>query len=398
MKKIFAIALKDAALRFTGFSEWLFFLILPVVFTVILAGGTGAPKGDNRIRLAVVDEANTSLSADLVAALEKSDAVRPDVITLAEAESQFSQRRVSAVLIIPAGFDQESLQPGSLELELRQQPNNTNAMIAQRAVMAVIGRVGSAVDIANKSVAEAEKIQPFASEADRQAYFDAALAEAQTLMAESPDRVTVTRAKSPDQIEYDPATNSSAGQLITWVFIPLIGLSELFAAERQTGTLRRILTTPTRKATYLFGTIFGQVILALVQMSLLVGFGILVMKVNWGHDIGGLAVMLVAGALAAAALGTMLGTFVKTAGQAQGLSIMLGMVMALMGGCWYPLELFPKVIQNIVKILPTTWAMEGLLDLTLRGQGLVAILPEAGVLLGFAAVFFAIGIWRFRYE
>ncbi|MBU2609475.1 MAG: ABC transporter permease [Chloroflexi bacterium] len=400
MKKIFAIALKDTALRFTGFTEWLFFLILPVVFTVVLAGGTGAPKGDPRIRLAVVDEAHTSLSADLVAALEKSDAVRPDVITPAEAESQFSQRRISAVLVIPAGFDQESLQQGSMEmeLELRQQPNNTNAMIAQRAVMAVIGRVGSAVDIANKSVAEAEKIRPFATEADRQAYFDSALAEAQTLMAESPDRVTVTRANSPDQIEYDPGTNSSAGQLITWVFIPLIGLSELFAAERQTGTLRRILTTPTRKATYLFGTIFGQVILALVQMSLLVGFGILVMKVNWGHDIGGLAVMLVAGALAAAALGTMLGTFVKTAGQAQGLSIMLGMVMALMGGCWYPLELFPKVIQNIVKILPTTWAMEGLLDLTLRGQGLVAILPEAGVLLGFAAVFFTIGVMRFKYE
>ena len=398
MKKIFAIALKDATLRFTGFTEWLFFLILPVIFTVILAGGTGAPKGDNRIRLAVVDEANTSLSADLVAALEKSDAVRPDVITLARAESQYSQRSVSAVLVIPAGFDQGNLQQGSLDLDLRQQPNNTNAIIAQRAVMIVIGRISSAVDIATKSLAEAEKIRPFASEADRQAYFDNALAEAQTLMAGSPNRVTVTQANSPDQIEYDPSANSSAGQLITWVFIPLIGLSELFAAERQTGTLRRILTTPTRKATYLFGTIFGQVILAFVQMTLLVGFGILVMHVKWGNDLGGLAVMLVACALAAAALGTMLGTFVKSAGQAQGLSIMLGMVMALMGGCWYPLELFPKVIQNIVKILPTTWAMQGLLALILRGQGLTGILPEAGVLLGFAAVFFVIGVWRFKYE
>jgi ABC-2 type transport system permease protein len=122
------------------------------------------------------------------------------------------------------------------------------------------------------------------------------------------------------------------------------------------------------------------------------------MKVNWGHDLGGLAVMLLAGAFAAAAFGTMLGTFVKTAAQANGLSIMLGMVMALMGGCWYPLELFPKAIQTAVLILPTTWAMNGLLDLTLRGRGLVAILPEAGVLLGFTAVFFVIGIWRFKYE
>ena len=99
-----------------------------------------------------------------------------------------------------------------------------------------------------------------------------------------------------------------------------------------------------------------------------------------------------------AALGTALGAFVKTEGQATGLSIMLSMVMALLGGCWYPLEMFPSAIQGAVKVLPTTWAMQGLLDLVLRGQGLAAILPEAGVLLGFAVLFFSIGILRFRFE
>jgi len=52
----------------------------------------------------------------------------------------------------------------------------------------------------------------------------------------------------------------------------------------------------------------------------------------------------------------------------------------------------------MVKILPTTWAMQGMLDLVVRGQNLVQILPEAGVLLGFAAVFFTIGVVRFKYE
>jgi ABC-2 type transport system permease protein len=42
--------------------------------------------------------------------------------------------------------------------------------------------------------------------------------------------------------------------------------------------------------------------------------------------------------------------------------------------------------------------MRGLLDIVLRGQGLTTILPDAGILLGFAAVFFGIGIWRFKYE
>jgi ABC-2 type transport system permease protein len=42
--------------------------------------------------------------------------------------------------------------------------------------------------------------------------------------------------------------------------------------------------------------------------------------------------------------------------------------------------------------------MQGMLDLVLRGGGLQDVLPEAAVLLGFAAIFFAIGILRFRYE
>jgi hypothetical protein len=39
-----------------------------------------------------------------------------------------------------------------------------------------------------------------------------------------------------------------------------------------------------------------------------------------------------------------------------------------------------------------------LLTLALRGGGLIDILPAAGVLLGFAVIFFSIGVMRFRYE
>jgi ABC-2 type transport system permease protein len=397
MKKILFIAWKDTALRFASGFEWLFFLVLPIVFTLVLAGGTGG-GGDSRVRLVVVDLAQSPLSAELVAALQRSEAVRPDVMTLAQADSQFSQRSASAVLVIPADFDLAHLELGSLPIDLREQPNNMNAMVAQRAVEAVISRVSSAADVAGQSVAAAEAVQSFASAADRQAYFDAALAQAQTLLAAAPDRAREVSGNTRETDTYDPRANSSAGQLITWVFIPLLGISSLFAFERQKGTLRRLLTTPTRKATFLLGTIFGQVATALVQMALLVAFGILVMKLNWGSQPLALAVMLVASALAAAALGTTLGTFVRSESQAGGLSIMSGMVMALLGGCWYPLEMFPRFIQNAVKILPTTWAMQGLLDIVLRGQGLTAVLLPAAVLLGFAAVFFGIGVARFRYE
>ena len=397
MKKIRAIFQKETILRFTSPIEWLFFLILPLFFTFVLAGGT-AGNMDTRTRLAVVDQANSTLSAQLIAGLEASGSIRPDVKTLAEAEDEFSKRNVSAVLVIPPDFTLEKLREGALALDLRQLPNNLNSLAAYQTVQTILGRLSSSVEIAQQSVQAAEDLRPFENDAERAAYFDAALDAAQTELSVAPQRVATAQALVEDPVEYDPRANSSAGQLITWVFIPLFGISVTFAYERATGTLRRLLTTPTRKATYLLGTLLAAVFWALVQMLLLVLFGIFGMKLNWGHSPAALAVILTASALAASAIGVAMGAFVKTEGQANGLSIMLGMVMALLGGCWYPLELFPAVVQQAVKVLPTRWAMQGMLDIVLRGEGLSAVLPEAAVLLGFAVVFYAIGIWRFRYE
>lgn len=399
MKKIVAIIWKDTIVRFASTSEWLFFIILPLIFTFLLAGGS--PSGNatnNRVRLVVVDLANTSISQSIVAELERSTAVYPDSLSLEEAEEQFEARRATAVLILPAGLDAKSVQDGVAQIEFRQQPNDMDASIAQRAVQTAIRRVSSSISAANLAVEEAKLQGTFESADDEQAYFDEAIKLAQTLQEDAPERVTVIEGTTPDDIEYDPRANTSAGQLVTWVFIPLFGISGMFAYERQQGTLRRILTTPTSKAVFLLGTISGQVVMAIIQMSLLVLFGMLALNLTWGQDPLALFVVMASAALAAGAIGTTMGTFIKTEGQASGLSIMMGMVMALLGGCWYPLELFPAVVQNIVKILPTTWAMQGLLDLVLRGGGMADILLEAGVLLGFAAVFFTVGVMRFRYE
>jgi ABC-2 type transport system permease protein len=398
MKKIFAIAWKDAIIRFASSSELLFFIILPIVFTFLLAGGTPSGDDDPRIRLVVVDEANTAISQQIIAELESSTAVRPEVLTREEAQSQFDDRQASAVFIIPAGVDLESLQSGPTEVEMLQQPNNLNATVQERAVLTAIRQVSSAISAAQNAVRQREAKQPFSSDVEKQAYFERSLEVAQNIQKDAPDRVQVVEGLTENRVEYDPRANSSAGQLITWVFIPLFAISALFAYERQQGTLRRLLTTPSSKATFLLGTLSGQVAIALLQMLLLVSFAILVMKLNWGREPLALFVILLTSALAAAAFGTTLGTFIKTEGQASGLSVMFGMVFALMGGCWYPLELFPSTVQNVVKILPTTWAMQGMLDLVLRGGGLMDILPEAGVLLGFAVIFFSMGVWRFRFE
>ncbi|MCI0550530.1 MAG: ABC transporter permease [Anaerolineae bacterium] len=397
MKKIFAIAWKDTIVRFASASEWLFFIILPILFTFIFAGGVPTGDEDNRIRLVVVDEAQTAISQEIIRELENSTSVRPDVLSRAEAEEQFDSRRAIALLIIPPDLDVESIQNGTAQMDFRQPPNNMDASIAERAVQTAVRRVSSVVSAANMAVDEAKARGAFESAEAEQAYFNQALELAKSLQEDSPERVTTIQGNTPDDFDYDPQANVSAGQLITWVFIPLFGISALFAYERQGGTLRRVLTTPTSKATFLLGTISGQVAMALIQMTLLVVFAVFAFKLNWGNPLG-VFLILACSALAAAAIGTAMGTFIKSEGQATGLSVMAGMMLGMLGGCWFPLELFPPVMQTIAQIFPTTWAMQGLLDLLLRGAGVLEILPEAGVLTVFAGIFFGVGVWRFRFE
>ena len=397
MKKIISIVYKDIRIRFSSPVEWLFFFILPVVFILILSGGTGPPQ-DQRITLQVVDLAESELSARLFSELEKSTSIRPSLTPLQEALDDFESRQVSAVLVIPQEFTLSTLQDGRAQVELMQQQNNLNALIDQQAVELAVARISSLVDIANTSVEVAANISPFNSETEQRLYFSAGLALAEQFMADSPEWVAGVDGNTVDTINYNPRANSTFGQLITWVFIPLIGLSAMFAGEREWGTLRRLLITPTSKTLYIGATVFGQVLTAVFQMTILVTFGLLALNLDLGQSLPALFLIIICSALAAAAMGTMLGTFVKTEGQANGLSIMIGMLMAMMGGCWYPIELFPATIQSIVKILPTTWAMQGFLDVAVRGQGVQGILLECLVLMGFSLLFFAIGVWRFKYE
>jgi len=51
-----------------------------------------------------------------------------------------------------------------------------------------------------------------------------------------------------------------------------------------------------------------------------------------------------------------------------------------------------------VKVLPSTWAMQGLTDIIVYGKGLSEVWLNAIVLLAFAAIYFVIGVRRLRLD
>lgn len=401
LNRIAAIIRKDLLVRFSAPSELLFFLVLPIFFTALLGGATGGDDGDVQLPLAVVMEDEGALAQRLLADLEAVPSIDPVVVSLEEAEQMVAAQEASALLLAPAGFSEQVVQGEEATLHWRALPDDTNALALRQTVQAVVDRMVQATTAARAAVEAAEETaqgqELFADEAARQAYYEQSLAAATALLDEAPPRLVVRQALLEGE-EFSPTAQASAGQMITWVLVPLLGTSWLFAYERQLGTLRRLLSTPGRKGTFLLGAISSQMVAGLLQMVLLVGFGIFVLDLPWGRSPLALLLLLVAFGLAAVALGAALGTVIRTERQANGVSLMLGMALALLGGCWYPIELFPPAVQTAVRVLPTTWAMQGSLDLIVRGGGVMEILPEVGVLLGYAVVFFVVGVGRFRWE
>ena len=88
----------------------------------------------------------------------------------------------------------------------------------------------------------------------------------------------------------------------------------------------------------------------------------------------------------------------KQATAVTGLTTLFAMLLAALGGAWWPLEITPQSYQLAVQALPTTWAMSGFGDVIVRGQGVGGVACESAVLLGFAALFFLVGALRFRCE
>ena len=73
-------------------------------------------------------------------------------------------------------------------------------------------------------------------------------------------------------------------------------------------------------------------------------------------------------------------------------------VLSGLGGAWVPLEIMPDGFQQIARVTPLAFVVEGFQDIIIRDLGLEAVLLNITVLIAYSLVFFAIAAWRFRYE
>lgn len=181
------------------------------------------------------------------------------------------------------------------------------------------------------------------------------------------------------------------------VFFIVLTLASSFLREKQDGTFQRILTAPLSKTALLIGKLLPYYVVNLIQIGLMFGVGILLFDMKPGHVP---ALILVSMALAAAAngLGLMVAALGKTEAQVNSLSVLFAITLAALGGMMVPAFIMPGFMKTLSLFTPHAWALAGYHDVIIRGLGLKDVLPETGILLGFAALFFACALWRFRFN
>lgn len=400
VRRLSAMIRNEFQREFAYPSSIIFFLILPLVFTAAVGAGLGGmTSGDE-----TPQEYQTTIyveSHDAGPLVDSFlDALREVNLTVEPVETLPEE---AFGLEIPADFSTRLRASETVTLTLHTLPTSSTSQAVEQYTRAAVGRLGGAALIADMGTKQAQEMDVVVSAAEERAFFDDVLNK--TLKA-SEDPRAVAEVKWPEDVEIAASNamttgteQASAGQLVTWVQITLLAAAEVLVDERLRGTLKRMLATSASRATILGGKLLARLALGVVQMTLLLGGGALIFNVGWGEHPLATAAVSLSFALATVGLGLLVATFVRSRGQANSIVVGLAMTMAALGGAWYPLEITPPLYRQIVKVLPSTWAMQAYTDLLARGATLTDLLPYIGMLLLFAAVFITAGIWRFhQYE
>lgn len=179
---------------------------------------------------------------------------------------------------------------------------------------------------------------------------------------------------------------SLPGNLVMYLMMNLMifgGAS--VAAERRNGVIRRLLVHPVTNLELVMGKIYGLMLLGTVQILFFLAVGKFAMGVNLGANLPAVTLALLVLGWVGSSIGVLVGSLFASEDRVTGLCVLASLLMGALGGCWWPLEIAPPVLQTVALCLPTGWALKALHQLISFGSGLGAVVTPLAVLLAFGA-------------
>jgi ABC-2 type transport system permease protein len=360
-----------------------FVFVFPMVLILVLGATFG---GSSTPRLGVVEAGSGPLGAALVRQLEQTPHLK--VVAVSDAAAlltQVGRGDLAAGVIIPPGYDAAVRSGRDATVRYLAQPDQSSQQLGQ-TVRGAVARQAALLGAAL-----------FAARQHAVPDFGAGLAEATRISPAVPS-VSVTQATAGTSVFSRTLGQFDEGawtELVLFLFLTALTGAVAIIETRKLGVSRRMLATPTAPATVIAGETLGRVLISCVQALVIILGSALLFGVSWGAPAGVVAVVILF-ALVGAGAGVFVGTLFQNEQQATAISLLLGLGLGALGGCMVPLEIFSPVMRAVAHITPQAWANDAFAKLVGHGASIAGILPQLGVLAGYAAALLALAAWRLR--
>ena len=358
--------------------------ILIASFFGYIFGGVTNNAPPSKLNVAVINQDTSPISAQVVAALKADPLLNLKPRSLDEAREAVRGGKLAVAAVIPAGFAEGAAKAffrggAKPQILFLFDPSHATDMQVVRGVMMqhimeVIGREAMAGLGFRRTApgAPAAFSMPFTVEQE-----------------------PVTARKG---VTYNSMAHSFAGMSVQFILFMGIEAGMVVLYQRRSGLWKRLRAAPLSRYTLIGSRATSAGIVAFLIMVTVFAFGRIVFGVKIEGSFAGFLGISAAFAVMTAAFGKLIAVLGKTPEATRGIAIMATLIMVMLGGSWVPAFIFPQWLQTATLAVPTRWAVDGLDAMVWRGSGFDAAVAPIGVLLGFAALFAAIAVWRFRWE
>ena len=404
IKKALAIALNSLKVTFRDKGNLIWLIIMPIVWTTLIGTMSTTGGGDEKIPVGFLNNDRGIYGEAFEEILGKEESIK--IVAMAEDDENkmrnlVKDSKLSVGLIIPDGFSEKLKVGEQVVIEILKSERGSSYFL-EELIEKVAERISIAALAANFTV---EKISEsglvIESEMEKERIWEEAFVKADAFFEPVPsigiEYVILSVEKRDENIPMGVEA-SSPGFAVMFVMMGVCFAGVAMVQERHNKTLARLLTTPTEKFFLISGKMLGFFLIGFIQFMILILFGQLVLKVNWGNLPLGVLLLVVSYVLSVTGLGTLLSVVVRTSAQAGAFAVLISMVTSMLGGAWWPIEIVPKFMQNIARFTPQYWAINGFNKIITRGFGITEILPNFYVLLAISAISLLLAIRFFRFE
>src|SRR5438477_7584625 len=175
------------------------------------------------------------------------------------------------------------------------------------------------------------------------------------------------------------------------------GIGFALVDMRQRKLLKRYVATPMRRSDFLLALTSSRLVLMLIEVGLLLGFGVLVFHMRVLGSLFTILLLATIGAVAFGGLGLLTASRAQKLESVSGLMNIVMMPMWIFSGVFFSSERFPAVVQPFIKLLPLTALNDAMRATILQGASLGAQSGRLLVLVLWGGISFALALRWFRW-